>query len=111
MSTTPVNFKDSTTLSTSLAAVYTSPASTTSIIKQVSIHNYSLSSAELIIQIVPSGEATGNSRQQIRKTLSGYETYSPFHIVGLTLEAGDAVYASSSAASSLNFTMSGNQIT
>ena len=103
-------FTDPTTLGTSATALYTvtSPASS-GITKQILVSNYSTSSANVTLYLVPSGGTAGNSNAIVPAvSISANSTIT----LDLTqvLNLGDSLWALASAGSSLNVLVSGYEV-
>jgi hypothetical protein len=114
MTITPKALWGETVVSTSAAAIYTSPANTTTVISRAAITNVGAAGAQLTLWVVRSGGARADGNIIVGASAGGQvisagasEPYVPAALAGLTLAPGDALHAKSDTASVLNAIGSG----
>ena len=88
---------------------YTAAAGVRTIIDKFTATNYSAGAQSLNINLVPSGGAVANSNLIKTKTLAAGECYVWPEIVGHTLNPGDFISTTASAATSINIRASGRE--
>lgn len=86
------------------AALYTCPASTTAVVKLITLVNTDAVSITVNIQIKPSG---GTARCIIPKDMSMTSGYLSKVDDSITLEAGDAIWGDASISAKVDYTISG----
>lgn len=91
-----------------LAALYTCPASTTAIIKLITLVNTDVVDISVNIYIKPSG---GTSRCIIPKDMVMAPGYMSKVKDTITLEAGDAIWGDATVSNKVDYTISGIQRT
>jgi len=90
---------------------YTSTGVTT-LIDKFTATNYSASAATLSINLVSSGDTSGNQNLIVKtRSLLAGETYTFPEIVGTVLESGGFISTIASAATSVNMRASGIEVT
>lgn len=113
MANTPVRFQEGVVLATSDATIYTSPANTVSIIKQMSLTNFGAAAVTVTIHLVPSGGSAATSNVLCNGVVisAGGQAIVIYGAINHVLQAGDAVVAKSDTATSVNIIVSGFQVT
>jgi len=92
-------------------AIYTAPTVSSAHIMYATVHNESASSETLTINIVQSGSSVAVSNQYLSVDVGAGKSRVLYEIVGRVLMTGDAIYAVSTDASSLNLSMGIKEIT
>ena len=83
----------------------------TAIIDKFTATNYSASAATISVNLVTSGGSAGNDNLIVKtKTLQPSETYTFPEIAGHILNTGDSISTLGSLAASMNFRVSGREI-
>ena len=99
-----------TTTSGNAGLLYTVPSSTVAIVKQIILTNYTATARTVDIWMAPTGESTTDVNLIFKSLdLAGYETT----LLNLSLvmdDAGDAIHAIASAATAINITISGIEV-
>lgn len=113
MSVVPLKIIATTNLTTS-AVGYGSAVGTgaTQVIKRAIFSNYSGASVTITVNVVAGGGSATTSNQVIDAvSIAAGSTYVSPELSGMTLVAGDQIFALASANSSVNMTVSGIQFT
>lgn len=96
----------STLTTTTTTDIYTVPAATTTIVKQIILSNYSGSTATATISLLPTGDSIGNQHLVFNQlSLSSNETVTIS--TSLVMNASDKIKAGASANSSINIILNG----
>jgi 3-deoxy-D-manno-octulosonic acid (KDO) 8-phosphate synthase len=91
---------------------YTAPTGTRALIDKCTATNYSGGPQTLSINLVSSGDTSGNQNLVVKtKTLAAAETYTFPEIVGHTLNAGDFISTLAGAATSISMRVTVREIT
>lgn len=93
-------------LGTSTATLYTVPSATTTIVKQILLTNTTGSAKTATIRIVPSG-ATEGSQHDILSAISMAANETVSFNCSVVMTAGDKIAGLGSAATSVNYLISG----
>lgn len=89
---------------------YTAPTTAT-IIDKITAINYSAAVQTISVNLVPAGQGAGDSNLIVKaKTLQPSETYTFPEIAGHILSTGDSISTLGSLAASMNFRVSGREI-
>lgn len=114
MAITPKSLWGEAIVSTTAAAIYTSPANTTTVISRGVITNIGAAGAQLTLWRVPSGGARADGNIIVGASAAGQtvsagpsEPYVPSALAGLTLGPGESLHAKSDTANVLNTNGSG----
>jgi len=111
MATTPKEFTATAYLPDSTAAQYTVPSNTTSIIKQLSLHNISSSPVAVTLNAVASGGSATTANQKTKVTVAANQSLQVYEWINRTLPAGSAIYGVADTASAVTIDISGNEVT
>ena len=114
MTITPKALWGETVVSTTAAALYTSPANTTTVISRAAFTNVGAAGAQLTLWVVRSGGSRLDGNIIVGASAGGQvlssgasEPYVPAALAGLVLAPGDALHAKSDTASVINSVGSG----
>lgn len=114
MTITPKALWGETVVSTTAAALYTSPANTTTVISRGAFNNVLAAGAQLTLWVVRSGGARADGNIIVGAAAGGLvisggasEPYVPASLAGLTLSPGDALHAKGDTVGALNSVGSG----
>jgi hypothetical protein len=111
MTTTALPLIQDATLTTSSAVYYTCPVNTTAVIKRAVFTNTSGSAVTVTCNVVRSGGSAGTGNVIIpAKAISPNDTFVSPELAGMTLSAGDQIFASCSTGGVVNLMASGVQI-
>lgn len=111
MSVTVANLANG-TMTTSTAAIYTSPATVTTRITHANIVNYSGAGSSYTAYRVPSGSAAGDTnRLTAGKAVATLATDQCPEITGIVLGPGDSLHVVAANNSALTYALSGQKIT
>lgn len=98
-------------LASSVAAYYTSPASTTTVIKKLVFTNTDSTAHTVTVYLVTSGDAAANSNTLVKAVpVAPGDTYECFESEGMVLAAGDSLQAFADAGTAVTIQASGVQI-
>lgn len=111
MATTPKQFTATAFIPAVAAAQYTVPASTTAIIKQLSLHNTSASPVQVTLNAVASGGSVASSNQKTKVTIAANQSIQVHDWINRTLPTGSAIWAVAGSGSAITIDISGNEIT
>tara|TARA_Y100000310_G_C20134369_1_gene557310 strand:- start:92 stop:430 length:339 start_codon:yes stop_codon:yes gene_type:complete len=112
MALTATRLADPVTLGISPAVIYTvlSPSDRIGIVKQIILTNYTATARTVDIWMAPTGEADEDVNLIFKSlNLAAYET--TLLNMSLVMNYGDAIHASASAATAINITISGVEVT
>jgi|ETNvirenome_6_30_1030629.scaffolds.fasta_scaffold31938_2 hypothetical protein len=110
MATTPTPFFDPQLLGTSIGTLYTTPASTTSIIKHLALKNVTTGVVEVTIHIVPAGGVAGDANEAFKRKLAGEEDIQVYSLINENLETGATIQALCDTASAVSIRGGGNEV-
>lgn len=95
-------------LTAAAAAIYTSPAATTTVVKRAVFLNTDTTTRTITVHVVRSGGSATTGNKVINAfALYPNQAYVAVELTNLVLEAGDAIYALASSASVVNSIGSG----
>lgn len=110
MAYTPTRLAQAAPATTADTTVYTTPAATTAIVKQILVANVTASTATLDLSLVPSGGTVGDSNRIIKS--QSFPAHSTTSIdLAQVLAAGDFISLKQGTASALTITISGLEAT
>lgn len=98
-----------TTLTTSVASLYTVPASTTTTVKTILLANYSATDARAVIHLVPSGGSASAANEVYGEVLVAANTTLQID-TAIVIPTGASIHGQASANSAINVHISGVEI-
>ena len=112
MALTATRLADPVTLGTSSAVIYTvpSPSDRVGIVKQIILTNYTATARTVDVWMAPTSESATDVNLIFKSlSLAAYET--TLLNMSLVMNYGDAIHALASAATAINITISGVEVT
>lgn len=113
MANTPVRFQEGVVLSATDTSVYTSPTNTASIIKQLTLTNFTAGAVTVTIHLVPAAGASATSNVLCNERVIAPigEPVTIYGAINHVLQAGDQIFAKSDTPTAINILISGFQVT